>query len=73
MDQLLKINDLPNVLGAAFEALKGMPQTSSPDQIQQLHQKFFVTLPETPASMPFEKFSLLNPTIKTFVATTTEY
>ncbi len=73
MSDLLKMTDGPNVLEIAYRSLQGqLSAPFSPEQAADTYDKWFTAPTITTLHRPIERFSLTDPTIRTFTATTTD-
>ncbi|WP_140411076.1 hypothetical protein [Chromobacterium violaceum] len=73
MSDLLRMTDGPNVLEMAYRSLQEQPSTSlSPEQAADTYAKLFTAPTIAALHKPIERFSLTDPTIRTFTATTTD-
>ena len=67
----LMLVDGPRLLETAFHAARAKNEAPSETTVLDLYNKFFATLPVANQGRPFERFSLIDPNIRTFVASTT--
>lgn len=70
----VKLVSGPRLLETAFHASKSKAESPAPTQeaTVDLYNKFFAPLPGAVQGKPFERFSLIDPTIRTFIASTTD-
>ncbi len=74
MPQSVRLVSGPRLLETAFRASKLKTESAAPSQeaTVDLYNKFFAPLPGAVQGKPFERFSLIDPNIRTFIASTTD-
>lgn len=70
---LERLNSGPRLLESAFESLKSKAakQYVSKENGADIYSKYFKPLSGTVPGEPFEKFSLIDPSIRTFMTSAT--
>ncbi len=72
MSEPLKQVSGPRVLETAYRSLKQVKQPVADNEICDVYNRLFIPLPGVIQGKPFERFSLTDPTIRTFIASTTD-
>lgn len=74
MPQSVKLVSGPRLLETAFHASKSKAEGTAPTQVAtvDLYNKFFAPLPGAIHGKPFERFSLIDSNIRTFIASSTD-
>jgi hypothetical protein len=74
MSHSLKLAHGSRLIDTAFDALKSKVEETTPsrENTVELYTKFFSPLSGSIQGKPFERFSLTDPTIRTYFTSTTE-